>query len=344
MSERQDFLLELGTEELPPKALSALEQALAAGIATHLEHARLTHGAIESFATPRRLAVRVRRLGASQPPLLVKRRGPPVRAAFDAAGEPARAAIAFADSCGVKVAELGRETDAKGAEYLAYAGTQPGASTVSLLPAIVQQALDALPIPKRMRWGAGAAEFVRPVHWLLLLYGREQVSATLLDTPSGTVTFGHRFMAPKALKVTSPARYEQTLLTRGKVIASFSERRERIREQALGAATELGGTAIIGEALLDEVTALVEWPVPVVGRFEERFLALPREVLIASLQEQQRYFAVQAADGALLPCFITISNIESRDPAVVRQGNEQVVRARLSDAAFFWAQDRKQPL
>jgi glycyl-tRNA synthetase beta chain len=344
VSERLDFLLELGTEELPPKALSALEQALATGIATRLEHARLTHGAIESFATPRRLAVRVRRLSTAQPPLLVKRRGPPLRAAFDESGQPTRAALAFADSCGVTVADLGRETDAKGAEYLAYAGTQSGAVTVSLLPAIVQQALDALPIPKRMRWGAGAAEFVRPVHWLLLLYGREQVPATLLDTASGTLTFGHRFMAPKALKVSSPARYEQALETRGKVIAGFSKRRDRIRAQALAAAEQLGGTAIIGAALLDEVTALVEWPVAVVGRFEERFLALPREVLVAALQEHQRYFAVQHADGALLPGFITISNIESRDPPVVQKGNEQVVRARLSDAAFFWAQDRKQPL
>jgi glycyl-tRNA synthetase beta chain len=344
VSERQDFLLELGTEELPPKALAALEAALAAGIATRLEHARLTHGAIESFATPRRLAVRVRRLSASQPPLMVKRRGPPLRAAFDDAGQPTRAALAFADSCGATVAGLGRETDAKGTEYLAYAGTQPGVTTVSLLPAIVQQALDALPIPKRMRWGAGAAEFVRPVHWLLLLYGREPVAATLLDTVSGTLTYGHRFMAPKALRITSPASYEKTLLTRGKVIASFAERRDRIREQTLSAAAGLGGTAIIGEALLDEVTALVEWPVAVVGKIEERFLALPREVLVAALQEHQRYFAVQRADGALLPCFICISNIESRDPPVVRHGNEKVVRARLSDAAFFWAQDRKQPL
>jgi glycyl-tRNA synthetase beta chain len=344
VNDKQDFLLELGTEELPPKALSTLEQALAAGIATRLEHARLTHGAIESFATPRRLAIRVRGLSASQPPLLVKRRGPPLRAAFDDASLPTRAAQAFADSCGVTVAELGREIDAKGAEYLSYAGTQSGAATTSLLPAIVQQALDTLPIPKRMRWGAGAAEFVRPVHWLLLLYGREPVATTLLDTVSGTQTFGHRFMAPNALKITSPASYEKTLEARGKVIASFANRRDRIRKQALDAAEQLGGAAIIGEALLDEVTALVEWPVALVGRFEERFLALPREVLLAALQEHQRYFAVQNTEGSLLPCFITISNIESRDPPVVRSGNEQVVRARLSDAAFFWAQDRKQPL
>jgi glycyl-tRNA synthetase beta chain len=208
----------------------------------------------------------------------------------------------------------------------------------------VQKALDALPTPKRMRWGASEAQFVRPVHWLLLMFGREVVPVTLLDTAASNLTRGHRFMAPRSLRLTTPAAYENTLLKRGKVMARFATRRERIREQVLATAAELGGRAVISEAVLDEVTALVEWPVPVAGRYEERFLTLPREVLISTLQDHQRYFPVEDAQGGLLPWFITISNVESSDPAVVRAGNERVVRPRLADAAFFYEQDRKSPL
>jgi glycyl-tRNA synthetase beta chain len=341
---RRDFLFELGTEELPPRALPGLEQALRAGIAAGLAAAGLKHGALESFAAPRRLAVRVRRLAAQQPDQLIRRRGPPLRAAFDSAGEPTRAAQAFAASCGVTLGDLGREQDEKGNEYLWFGGSKPGVATVTLLPGIVTEALAALPIPKRMRWGASEAQFVRPVHWLVLLYGSEIVPATILDTVAGRSTRGHRFHAPRALPLRAPASYEATLEQRGKVLADFAVRRERVREQVLATAQQLGGRALIEPALLDEVTALVEWPVPVAGRFEERFLALPREVLIATLQDHQRYFALEDAAGALLPWFITISNIESRDPGVVRAGNERVVRPRLSDAAFFWEQDRRTPL
>ncbi len=339
--ERRDFLVELGTEELPPKALAELEAAFRDGVATRLDTLGLRHGAIDSFAAPRRLAVRVKRLATRQGDSAVKRRGPPLSAAFDAAGQPTRAAQAFAQSCGVAVEALGRERDPKGNECLAWSGVKSGADTVTLLPGVVQEALDALPIPKRMRWGAGTAEFVRPVHWLLMLYGREVVPAMILDTRAGAFTRGHRFMAPKPIRITSPAGYERALLGRGKVVARFAERRERIRAQVNAAATTLAGRALIGEALLDEVTALVEWPVAIAGRYEERFLALPREVLISTLQDHQRYFAVEDDAGRLMPWFITISNIESRDPAAVRAGNERVVRPRLSDAAFFWEQDRR---
>ena len=341
---RRDLLVELGTEELPPKALSELEAAFRDGVAARLDTLGLKHGAIDSFATPRRLAVRVKRLTARQPDSELKRRGPPLTAAFDAAGQPTRAAKAFAQSCGVAVEALGRERDPKGNECLAWSGVKSGADAVTLLPGIVQEALDALPIPKRMRWGAGSAEFVRPVHWLLMLYGREVVPATILDTRAGALTRGHRFMAPKPIRITSPAGYERALLGRGRVVARFAERRERIRAQVGAAATTLAGRALIGEALLEEVTALVEWPVAIAGRYEERFLSLPREVLISTLQEHQRYFAVEDDAGQLMPWFITISNIESREPAAVRAGNERVVRPRLSDAAFFWEQDRRTPL
>ena len=239
---------------------------------------------------------------------------------------------------------LGRERDEKHNEYLWYGGTKAGAATVALLPELVTTALNALPIPKRMRWGAGTAQFVRPVHWLVMLYGAEVVPATILDIVAGRRTRGHRFHAPRELPLRTPAGYEKTLLKRGKVIASFAARRERIAQQVAEAAMQASGQAIISDALLDEVTALVEWPVAVAGRFDERFLALPREVLIATLQDHQRYFAIESAAGVLLPWFVTVSNIDSSEPLVVRSGNERVVRPRLADAAFFWEQDRRTPL
>jgi len=343
-TERRDFLVEVGTEELPPKALRDLELAFAGSIDSQLNQSGLKFRRLESFSTPRRLAVRVRGLAVQQPDQELKRRGPPVRAAFDAAGAPTRAATSFAASCGVELDALGRETDPKGAEYLSYNGVRPGARTAELLPGFIDAALAALPIPRRMRWGAGDAEFVRPVHWLVLLFGKEVLPARLLDTEAGNHTRGHRFMSSKLIRLSTPASYDRALLTRGKVIADFETRRERIRLQVEEKAASLGGQALIGSALLDEVTALVEWPVPVAGRFEERFLDLPREVLISTLQDHQRYFAVQNAAGELLPWFITVSNIESRDEAVVRAGNERVVRPRLTDAAFFYEQDRRQPL
>jgi glycyl-tRNA synthetase beta chain len=341
--EKRDFLVEVGTEELPPKALRELELAFAAGVEKGLQEASLAHSGVQSFATPRRIAVWVKRLASEQPTQDVKRRGPPVTAAFDASGQPTRAALAFAESCGVKVDELQKLDEGKG-QFLFFIGTKAGARTVELLPGIVQASLDALPIPKRMRWGAGTAEFVRPVHWLVMMYGSEVVPATVLDVPAGQFTRGHRFMAPKEIRITSPAAYAKALQGRGKVVPGFQERREIIRAAVTEKAAELGGQAVMDDALLDEVTALVEWPVPVAARFEDRFLQLPREVLISTLQEHQRYFPIAQPDGALMSWFITISNIESRDPAQVRLGNERVVRPRLADAAFFWEQDRKQPL
>jgi glycyl-tRNA synthetase beta chain len=344
MSQRADFLVELGTEELPPKALLSLSEAFRDGLVSRLDAAGLSHGEVEAFATPRRLAIRVKRLALQAPEQKIQRRGPPVSAAFDKAGAPTRAAQAFAQSCGVPLEELGRETDQKGNEALSFSGVKPGAPARDLLPGFVVEALDALPIPKRMRWGAGEAQFVRPAHWLVMLLGKDIVPATLLDVTAGNETRGHRFHAPKALRITSPAAYARTLEQRGKVVADFATRRERIRSGVVALAAAQGGTALITAALLDEVTSLVEWPVPLAGRFEERFLALPRELLISVLQDHQRYFPVENAAGKLLPWFITVSNIDSTDIGVVRSGNERVVRPRLSDAAFFWEQDRKTSL
>jgi glycyl-tRNA synthetase beta chain len=343
VTEKRDFLVEVGTEELPPKALRELELAFVAGVRKGLTEANLSHGEVQSFATPRRIAVLVKRLTSQQPEQDVRRKGPPITAAFDASGQPTRAATAFAESCGVAIDALQRLEEGKGT-FLFYIGKKAGTNTVDLLPRIVQTSLDALPIPKRMRWGAGTAEFVRPVHWLVMLYGSEVINASVLDVPAGQHTRGHRFMAPKEIKVTSPASYAKALRERGKVVPGFEERREIIRAAVTSKSAELGGEAVMDDALLDEVTALVEWPVPVVARFEDRFLTLPREVLISTLQEHQRYFPLSKPDGALMSWFITISNIESLDPAQVRAGNERVVRPRLADAAFFWEQDRKQPL
>ncbi|MGC4027247.1 MAG: glycine--tRNA ligase subunit beta [Steroidobacteraceae bacterium] len=344
MSARADFLVELGTEELPPKALLTLSEAFRDGLVQRIDAAGLAHGRVEAFATPRRLAVRVKRLALQAPDQTLQRRGPPVSAAFDALGQPTRAAQAFAQSCGVTIDALGRERDAKNNEFLSWSGVKPGVAAATLLPGFVSEALDQLPIPKRMRWGAGEAQFVRPVHWLVLLLGRDVIPARILDTDAGRETHGHRFMAPKALRLSSPAAYERTLEKRGRVLADFAARRSRIREGVAQLAAGQGGRALISDALLDEVTSLVEWPVPLAGRFEPRFLALPRELLISVLQDHQRYFPVEGADGALLPVFIAVSNLESRNPDMVRAGNERVVRPRLSDAAFFWDQDRKAPL
>jgi glycyl-tRNA synthetase beta chain len=340
---RHDFLVEVGTEELPPKSLPALSEAFAAGIVEGLAALGLAHGAVQPYATPRRLALLVRRLAARQPDQELKRRGPPVSAAFDAAGQPTRAALAFADSCATTVAALGRVTEPKG-EFLHYTGVKAGAATPTLLAAVVRESLERLPVARRMRWGSGTVEFVRPVHWVVLLYGREVVPAEILGVATGNRTRGHRFMAPRPITLASPGRYAARLERAGRVLADFALRRERIRAGVSALASAHGGTALLGEALLEEVTALVEWPVPLAGRYDERFLALPEEVLVATLQDHQRYFPVRGADGRLLPVFITVANIESRDPEEVRRGNERVVRPRLADAAFFYEADRREPL
>src|SRR5258708_18124910 len=338
----KDLLFELCTEELPPRTRSALSNALTEGLAKGIDAAGVPHGKIHGFATPRRLAVWIEKLAEHQPDRQVERRGPPLANAFDAQGSPTQAATAFAKSCGVPVGELSKLTTEKGA-WLQFRGTERGAATTALLKDILIQAIAALPIAKRMRWGAHSAEFVRPVHSVVLLYGDEVVPIEVLGLESGRVTSGHRFHSPKPITLRRAKGYE-TKLRRAKVIADFAKRREIIRAGVIAAAAEVNGTALIDAALIDEVTALVEWPVPLTRQFEQRFLSLPREVVIATVQDHQRYFAVQGPDGKLSGWFVTVSNIESRDPSKVREGNERVVRPRLSDAAFFWEQDRKIPL
>jgi glycyl-tRNA synthetase beta chain len=339
-----DLLFEIRTEELPPRTLPALSQALTDAITRGIESANLPHGRIHGFATPRRLAVLIEKLAQHQPDRQVERRGPPLANSFDAEGKPAAAATAFARSCGVPVGELSTLTTDKGA-WLQFRGLERGAATATLLGGILQQAVVALPIARRMRWGAHSAEFVRPVHGVVLLHGETVVPVEILGLAADRITVGHRFHSPKPMALKTAKSYESRL-RRAKVIADFSKRRSLIRAGVEAAAVRCapGAQALIDDALLDEVTALVEWPVPVTGQFEQRFLTLPREVVIATVQDHQRYFAVQQPDGALSRWFVTVSNIESRDPSKVREGNERVVRPRLSDAAFFWEQDLRMSL
>lgn len=339
----RDLLVEIGTEELPPKALRRLSQAFVDGVRRGLAEAGLDHGAVHPYATPRRLALRVCDVSETQPDQTVERRGPAVTAAFDEEGVPTKAAEGFARSCGVEVSDLETlETD-KGA-WLVHRTLQRGQPTTALVPAIVTRALDTLPIPKRMRWGALDVQFVRPVHWVVLLFGDAVIDAEILGVRSGRETRGHRFHHPGPIHIGEPAAYAPLLETEGRVLADFDVRREAIRGQVLEAAAAAGGRAVIDDALLDEVTAMVEWPMAILGAFEDRFLEVPPEALVAAMKGHQKYFHVVDEAGALLPRFIAVSNIESRDPDVVRAGNERVIRPRLADAAFFWQQDRKQPL
>ncbi|HKX98456.1 MAG TPA: glycine--tRNA ligase subunit beta [Steroidobacteraceae bacterium] len=339
---RHDFLVEIGAEEMPPRSLRALGESFRDGVAAGLQSAGLSFATASAYFTPRRLAVKVAKLLDRQPEQRIERRGPPVSAAFDASGKPTRAATAFAESCGVKVEGLTRINDSKG-EFLFCRTTRAGEPAAKLLPGIVQAALDALPIARRMRWGSGNAQFVRPVHWVVMLLGDQVVDGEVLGIAAGRMTRGHRFHAKKPIALRSPGGY-LAALEKGHVRADFERRREQIRAGAVAAAEAAGGEAVIDADVLDEVTALTEWPVPLAGGFEQRFLELPPEVLVATLQDHQRYFPVRGRDGRLMPRFIAVANLESKDPAEVRAGNERVVRPRLADAAFFYAADRKSSL
>ena len=338
-----ELLFELGTEELPPGSLRALGEALRADVCARLDEQRITHGAAQWFASPRRLAVLVGGVAALQEDAVIEKLGPQVSAAFDASGKATGAALGFARGCGVDVSELGRAQGDKG-ERLAFRQTLPGQPTASLLPALIESALGALPIAKRMRWGARRDEFVRPVQWVVLLLGSTVVTGTVLGLEAGRTTRGHRVHGESSIALANAAEYAQTLRTRGFVIADHEERLAEVARQVDAAAQAAGGRAELDPALLEEVCSLVEWPCALAGRFEERFLEVPAEALVSSMKGHQKFFPVRDAAGALLPCFVTVANIESRDPAQVVAGNQRVIRPRLSDAAFFYAQDRQTTL
>ncbi len=342
MTDKQDLLFELGTEELPPVALSRLSRALADEFTAGLHEASLDFAELKAFATPRRLAIMVSACDNRQADREVMRRGPAVKAAFDADGHPTKAAEGFARSCGTTVEQLAREKTDKG-EWLAFNLQEQGKAAEELLPEIADRALNRLPIPKRMRWGDSDAQFVRPVHWLLFMQGNHVVHCNLLGVDAGQKTFGHRFHHPAAITINDPDEYIDKL-REACVLADFEERKAQIRNQVTHAAEALNGSADIDDDLLDEVTALVEWPVPVTASFEDKYLAVPHEALIYTMKKNQKYFPVLSHDGRLMNHFITISNIESTNPDVIRDGNERVVRPRLADAMFFWQQDGKRKL
>ncbi|BAW20588.1 MULTISPECIES: glycine--tRNA ligase subunit beta [Pseudomonas] len=333
----QDFLVELGTEELPPKALATLGDAFLAGIEKGLQAAGLNYTGKQVYAAPRRLAVLIRQLDVQQPDRSINIDGPPLQAAFKD-GEPTQAALGFAKKCGVDLSEI----DQSGAK-LRFSQHIPGKATAGLLPTIVEDSLNDLPIPKRMRWAASREEFVRPTQWLVMLLGDQVVDCTILSQKAGRESRGHRFHHPENVVITTPANYVEDL-RKAYVLADFAERRELISKRTAELAMQQEGTAIVPPALLDEVTALVEWPVPLVCSFEERFLEVPQEALITTMQDNQKYFCLLDSEGKLLPRFITVANVESRDPKQIVQGNEKVVRPRLTDAEFFFKQDKKQPL
>ncbi|WP_445114882.1 glycine--tRNA ligase subunit beta [Acinetobacter sp. WZC-1] len=335
-------LFELGCEELPPKSLKVLSEALQAETEKGLNAAGLNFSCIEAYAAPRRLALKITNVDGAQPDTQKRFDGPAVQAAYDADGKPTRALEGFMRGQGITVDQLSTFQAGK-VEKVCYLKDVQGQDLDALLPQILQTALDNLPIAKRMRSAASRTEFVRPVKWVVLLKDDQVIDATIQDHQTGNQTHGHRFHAPEAITLTHADAYLDALRN-AYVIADFAERQAIIDQQVKALADEVNAIAIVPADLRDEVTALVEWPVALRASFEERFLAVPQEALITTMQDNQKYFCLVNANHKLQPYFITISNIESRDPTQIIEGNEKVVRPRLSDAEFFFLQDQKQPL
>lgn len=337
-----DFIFELGCEELPSAAVWPLADALANQVLAALDKAQLSYGEVKRFATPRRLALIIHDLAAVQQSQNTVRRGPAAIAAYDQEGKPTPALVGFAKSCGVDVAQLTRiETD-KG-EWIVFESSSAGSKTIEILPNLVSQAVASLPIPKPMRWGAGDDEFARPVHWAVMMYGDEIIKQSILGITTNRFSHGHRFHHPQQIAIESAEQYEAQL-HEAFVIADFTRRKELIKKQIEQLALPLQATVIMPDELLHEVTSIVEWPQALIASFNNEFLEVPAEALIASMQSHQKCFALKDNCGKLLPYFITVSNIASTNPQQVVTGNEKVMRARLSDAAFFFRQDKKQPL
>ncbi|MGL9734978.1 MAG: glycine--tRNA ligase subunit beta [Symbiopectobacterium sp.] len=337
------FLVEIGTEELPPKALRSMAESFAANFTTELDNAGLTHGGVSWFAAPRRLALKVAQLSAAQPDCEVEKRGPAIAQAYDAEGKPTKAAEGWARGCGITVNQAERLKTEKG-EWLLYRALVKGGSVQGLLADMVANALAKLPIPKLMHWGDKETQFVRPVHTVTMLLGDELISGQVLGIESARTVRGHRFMGESEFTIDNADQYPSILLERGKVIADYEARKALIKADAQAAVCQIGGNADLSESLLEEVTSLVEWPVVLTACFEEKFLAVPAEALVYTMKGDQKYFPVYDNSGKLLPNFIFVANIESKDPQQIILGNEKVVRPRLADAEFFFNTDRKKRL
>ena len=339
----QNFLVEIGTEELPPKALKTLATSFADNVEAELNQAGLTFEKIEWFAAPRRLAVKVLNLATQQPSKEIEKRGPAVSAAFDAEGKPTKAAEGWARGCGITVEQAERIATDKG-EWLVHRAKIEGQPTKNLLNAIVANALAKLPIPKPMRWADKTVQFIRPVHTVTMLLGDELIEGEILGVASARTIRGHRFLGEKEFEIQHADQYPQLLREKGSVVADFNERKAEILAKSQAKATALGGVADIEESLLEEVTSLVEYPNVLAAKFEERFLAVPAEALVYTMKGDQKYFPIYDKDGKLLPHFIFVSNINPEDPTAIIEGNEKVVRPRLTDAEFFFKTDLKQKL
>ena len=339
----QNFLVEIGTEELPPKALKTLATSFADNVEAELNQAGLTFEKIEWFAAPRRLAVKVLNLATQQPSKEIEKRGPAVSAAFDAEGKPTKAAEGWARGCGITVEQAERIATDKG-EWLVHRAKIEGQPTKNLLNDIVANALAKLPIPKPMRWADKTVQFIRPVHTVTMLLGDELIEGEILGVASARTIRGHRFLGEKEFEIQHADQYPQLLREKGSVVADFNERKAEILAKSQAKATALGGVADIEESLLEEVTSLVEYPNVLAAKFEERFLAVPAEALVYTMKGDQKYFPIYDKDGKLLPHFIFVSNINPEDPTAIIEGNEKVVRPRLTDAEFFFKTDLKQKL
>ena len=339
----QNFLVEIGTEELPPKALKTLATSFADNVEAELNQAGLTFDKIEWFAAPRRLAVKVLNLATQQPSKEIEKRGPAVSAAFDAEGKPTKAAEGWARGCGITVEQAERIATDKG-EWLVHRAKIEGQPTKNLLNDIVANALAKLPIPKPMRWADKTVQFIRPVHTVTMLLGDELIEGEILGVTSARTIRGHRFLGEKEFEIQHADQYPQLLREKGSVVADFNERKAEILAKSQAKATALGGVADIEESLLEEVTSLVEYPNVLAAKFEERFLAVPAEALVYTMKGDQKYFPIYDKDGKLLPHFIFVSNINPEDPTAIIEGNEKVVRPRLTDAEFFFKTDLKQKL
>ncbi len=343
MAERDKLLVELGCEELPAGSVLALATSLGQQLQQALKDDAFEPGDVRVFATPRRIAAVVDNVKARQDDREVERRGPAVAAAFDENGDPKPAANGFAKSVGVDVSELDRLKTDKG-EWLYYKLMQPGEALALRLPQMLEKVFAAMPMPKRMRWSDVEVEFLRPVHWCLVLHGDQALDGQLMGLPFGRRTRGHRFHSPDWMDLKTAEDYESILLEKGSVIADYATRREAVIKAVTENAKSYGAVPVMDEELVDEVTALVEWPVAITGTFEDEYLEVPKEALIQTMQENQRYFPLLSEEGSLKAGFITIANIVSSDPEMVRKGNERVVRPRLADAMFFWQQDQKKTL
>ncbi|MEM8844157.1 MAG: glycine--tRNA ligase subunit beta [Pseudomonadota bacterium] len=338
---KETLLIEIGTEELPPTTAKSLSDAFTTSIIEQLTASGISMDEVTPYVTPRRIAVVISNVTEKQSDHEVERKGPSVKAAYDADGNPTKAALGFAKSCGVDMQDLQTLDTDKGA-WLYFKITEQGKSLTDLIPTIIEQALKKLPIPKPMRWGDYDVDFVRPIHWVIVMHGSQVIPCSIKNIQASNKTYGHRFHAPQEINLQHADDYSDELY-KAKVIAGFKERRAAINTLLKYASEKHEGDLDFSDALLDEVTNLVEWPMAVVGDFDEKFLAIPQEVLVATMQDAQRYFPLYSKDK-LIPKFIVVANIESTNPETVKHGNERVIKPRFEDAGFFWMRDRQNSL